>query len=94
MNRINWKTFSASLTAFLTVLAALPYELGDVATIIPAEWKAHVAIAAAFATMVLRLLKSGTDQTPLPEKRPNPELVDLPPIPDTAEPERQGKFKL
>lgn len=45
------------LTAFLTILAALPYELGTVAEVFPPDWKKHIAITGAIATVVLRLIK-------------------------------------
>lgn len=48
---------ASEITAFLTILAALPYELGEVANILPPEWKKAVAIAGAFATLGLRIVK-------------------------------------
>lgn len=58
----NWRTtltgILSSLTALLTILAALPYELGDAATIFPPEWKARIAVTGALATAILRVLKS------------------------------------
>ncbi len=52
----------ADITAFLTILAALPYELGPVADIIPPTWKTYVASTGAIATLVLRLIKRGQAQ--------------------------------
>lgn len=49
--------FSA-LVAALTTLAALPYTLGDIATIIPADWKPWVFKVGIVATVALRILKS------------------------------------
>lgn len=58
----DWKTtitgIGGALTSALTVIAALPYQLGDIATIIPVEWKARVAIAGIVATTILRILNS------------------------------------
>lgn len=47
----------AALSSFLAIAAALPYELGDVATIIPPEWKARVAVAGAVAACLQRVLR-------------------------------------
>ena len=58
----NWKTtlsgIGAALTSALTVIAALPYQLGDVATLIAPEWKAKVAVAGLVATTILRVMNS------------------------------------
>jgi hypothetical protein len=43
--------------SLLTALAAAPYSLGEVATIIPPEWKERVFIAGAIATMLLRVIR-------------------------------------
>ena len=51
MNKVK---LASAITSFLTVLAALPYELGDAATLIPASWKAPVALLSAIATVILR----------------------------------------
>ncbi len=56
--KINWKIVAATLTSALTVLAALPYTLGDVATIIPPAWKSKIVIAGLVATTVLRLVNT------------------------------------
>lgn len=62
MNIQNWKTtvsgVGASLFALLTALAALPYQLGDVATIIPAAYKEHIFIGGAIATVILKVWNS------------------------------------
>lgn len=56
----NWKTTvsatGAGLFSLLTILAALPYELGEIATIIPPAWKAKVAMISAAATLILRII--------------------------------------
>jgi hypothetical protein len=58
----NWRTtlsgVGSALTATLSLVAAAPYELGDIATIIPPEWKAKVFGWAAVATFILRVIKS------------------------------------
>lgn len=58
----NWKTsftgIGAAVTSTLTGLAALPYSLGDVATIIPVEWKTRIFVIGAIATLVLKSLNS------------------------------------
>ena len=51
MNKVK---LTAAFTSFLTVLAALPYELGEAAMLIPPAWKAPVALSAAIATIILR----------------------------------------
>lgn len=56
--------------SFLTFLAALPYELGEVATIIPPEWKARLAVTSAIAALLLRVLngqKSAAQSEHLPK---------------------------
>lgn len=62
----NWKTtisgILAALTSALTVIAGLPYQLGDIATIIPAVWKTRVVVAGLIATVILRAINS-TAQT-------------------------------
>lgn len=56
----NWKTLvsqiGVAIFSLLTVLAALPYTLGDIATIIPPEWKTKVVTIGIVATFVLRIL--------------------------------------
>ena len=58
----NWRSsisgIGAALTASLTVVAGLPYELGEVATILPPTWKAKVTVYSAIATFILRVLNS------------------------------------
>lgn len=45
---------AAALFSFLTVLAALPYSMGDISTIFPPEWKGKVAVAGAVAALLLK----------------------------------------
>jgi hypothetical protein len=58
----NWKTtlsgIGSAIFGLLTALAALPYQLGDVATIIPAEYKAKIFLWSAIATVGLRIWNS------------------------------------
>lgn len=58
----NWKTsvsgIGSAIFALLTAVAALPYTLGDVATIIPPEYKAKVFTISAIATVALRFWNS------------------------------------
>lgn len=55
----------SALTAFLTILAALPYELGAVADVFPPEVKKYVAIIGSIATVVLRLVKQAQVAPPV-----------------------------
>lgn len=50
-------TDASAVTSLLTVIAALPYEK-DLMGIIPPAWAPKVAIAAAIATVILRILKN------------------------------------
>lgn len=61
MSRIfgaNWRTsisgIGAALFGLLTMIAALPYDMGALADIFPPAWKAKIAIAAALATLGLK----------------------------------------
>lgn len=69
MTKINWKIVAATLTSSLTVLAALPYQLGDIATIIPPNWKSKVVVAGLVATTILRIVNT---KITLPQPPPNP----------------------
>ena len=52
--------------SLLTALAAAPYTLGEVATIIPPEWKERVFVVGAIATMLLRVIRdNGASPTKL-----------------------------
>ena len=53
------KNVAAAFTSFLTVLAALPYELGELATVFPPSWKAPIALTGAIATLILRAVGNG-----------------------------------
>lgn len=62
----NWRTTASAIGAgifsLLTVLAALPLELGEIATIIPPEWKAKVVVASAAATLILRIINGAVQK--------------------------------
>jgi hypothetical protein len=55
----DWKTTLAgigtAIFGLLTTLSALPYQLGDVATIIPPSWKAKVFTVGAVAMFLIRV---------------------------------------
>lgn len=57
MNKQTVTKWGAAITSALTALAALPYQLGDIATLIPAEWKTRVFSVSLLATIVLRVLQ-------------------------------------
>ncbi len=48
---------AGDISAFLTVLAALPYELGEAAEYLPPDAKAWIAGVGVFATLGLRIIK-------------------------------------
>lgn len=58
----NYKTaltgIGTALFSVLTLLAALPYQLGDLATVIPPEWKSKVVVVGLIATTILRTLNA------------------------------------
>ena len=62
MNTVILSRIGAAITSALTTLAALPYQLGDVATIIPVEWKNRVVIAGLISTVILRTIASPGNQ--------------------------------
>ena len=49
--------YGAIVMSLLTALAGAPYALGDVATIIPPEWKSKIFIASAVAAVVLKAVR-------------------------------------
>lgn len=55
-----------AIAHFLTVLAALPYTLGEAATYIAPEWKATIAITGLIAGTILKVIKGhiSADSTP------------------------------
>lgn len=56
--RTTWSGIAASLTALLTVIAGLPYELGNISTIISPDYKAKVVAAGAIATVILKIINA------------------------------------
>lgn len=58
----NWRTtvsgIGAAIFGFLTILAALPYELGAVANIFPPQWKVRIALYGAIAAAILKVWNS------------------------------------
>ena len=55
---INWRSIGAAILSFLTILAALPYSLGELATLIPTEWKPKIVLAGLIGTVGLRVWNS------------------------------------
>lgn len=56
--KINWRSIGAAVFSALTILAALPYQLGELATIIPVNWKPTIVAIGLVATVILRSLNS------------------------------------
>ncbi|MFZ4597831.1 MAG: hypothetical protein ACOYNN_04225 [Terrimicrobiaceae bacterium] len=58
----NWQTtisgIGAAAFSILTVLAALPYQIGDLATVIPSEYKEKVFLVSMIAAALLRVWNS------------------------------------
>jgi hypothetical protein len=54
VNQINWKLLGAAIFSALTLLAALPYSLGDLATVIPPAWKPTMFLVSFSAALILR----------------------------------------
>lgn len=62
---------SLVVTIVLTVLAALPYELGKVATVVfPPEWKPYVAGIGTLAATILGILRPFLRSPNLPPPEP------------------------
>jgi len=70
MNTKNLAGYGSIVMSLLTALAAAPYSLGEVATIIPPEWKQRVFVAGAIATLLLRVIRDNT--TPTNPTQPTP----------------------
>jgi len=79
----NWKTtvsgIGAALMSLLGAIAALPYSLGEVATILPPVWKSRVAIGGFIAAFALKTINSIAQKdaapptpSPTPPTQPNP----------------------
>ena len=58
----NWKTtvsgIGAALFSALTLLAALPYQFGDISAVFPPEWKGKIVTASAIAAFALKVWNS------------------------------------
>ena len=57
MNAKSLAGYGSIIMSLLTALAAAPYSLGEVATIIPPKWKERVFVAGAIATVILRIIR-------------------------------------
>jgi len=64
MNTKNFAGYGSIVMSLLTALAAAPYSLGEVATIIPPEWKQRVFVAGAIATLILRVIRDNVQSNP------------------------------
>jgi hypothetical protein len=67
MNELNWnwKQIASSITAALTTLAVIPYDLYEgtlkhFASFVPPSWKPTIILAGLFTTIVLRLWNAAT----------------------------------
>jgi len=58
----------SEISSCLTLLAALPYELGDAANLMSPEWKVRIAGIGVFATLALRLWKRYLEPKPTEKK--------------------------
>jgi|GEM_PF-7095851 len=56
--KTTWTGIGVAVLSALTILAALPGELGDVAEIIPPLWKPKIVAIGLIATLVLRVWKA------------------------------------
>ena len=68
MNTKNIAGYGSIFMSLLTALAAAPYSLGEVATIIPPDWKAKVFVAGAIATLLLRIIRDNTTPPTTPSQ--------------------------
>jgi len=56
-NKTTWAAIGSALMSLLAVIAALPYTMGEAALIIPSEYKQTVAISAAIAAAILKVVQ-------------------------------------
>lgn len=86
---MNWKTTLsgtlAAIVATLTVLAALPDSLGEIAEIFPPEWKPRIVTAGLVATLVLRILNAIQTQDAGKTIESNPAVAGPTPIAPATE---------
>jgi len=64
MNTKSLAGYGSIIMSLLTAFAAAPYSLGEVAMIIPPEWKQRVFIAGAIATLLLRIIRDNVQSNP------------------------------
>jgi len=64
MKNINWKQVGVAVASVLAALSALPYSLGDIATVIPPAWKPKLFVVSAAAAIALRLWNAATIPPP------------------------------
>lgn len=55
--RLRLVAIAGDVSTFLTIVAAIPYELGAAAEMLPPIWKQRIVAVGVFATLALRLLK-------------------------------------
>ncbi len=60
MSKVNWKAIASTLVSALTILAALPYQLGELSTIIPPNWKPTIVVIGLISTIALRVWNAAT----------------------------------
>ena len=62
----NWRTtlsgWGSAIMGLLAALAAAPYQLGDIATIVPPQWKEKLFAASAIAAFLLRCVNASTQK--------------------------------
>ena len=68
MAKVNWQRIGVAVFSILSMLSVAPYSLGDIATIIPPEWKPKVLAVSAIAAFILHVWY-GVNPKPPP---PNP----------------------
>jgi hypothetical protein len=68
---MNWSKLAATLLSFIGAIAAMPYELGQVALLFPPAYKPWFAFGGFLAAAIIRSINSN-------EKPPTPP-ADLPP---------------
>lgn len=66
-----WTDLATVISIVLTVLAALPYELGAIATVVPPDWKPKIALIGVIAATTLGALRPylPSPNAPEPEKK-------------------------
>lgn len=70
LQKLTWQDISTAICSLLASLAVAPYELGDVALLIPPEWKAKVFFTSAIAAFLLRVIKKAQPK-PVAEDQTN-----------------------